>query len=171
MPGVPRDLLSDSQSYAYYDPFDTRSILKAIVELEQYLRTTERFDGLLGFSQGATLGAMLLARHRLAPPFTFAVFICGGRPYCEVALKRGQFRFLSPEQDGRGVISIPTTHIVGADREDFENAIKLYDLCHMCGRFTCNHGGGHEIPKMPKGVTEEMARTIAKTILRVTRGQ
>lgn len=56
-------------------------------DLEEYVKSEGPFDGVLAFSQGAALAAMLIARDTFPAPFAFAVFICGGPPFSEKEIK------------------------------------------------------------------------------------
>lgn len=59
----------------YYDPDSPETILTAIDDLTEYIQENVPFQGVIGFSQGASLAAMVLARARYAnpPPFAFAI--------------------------------------------------------------------------------------------------
>lgn len=169
--GIPSEMLSENGPLAFYDPYDPESILTALDDLDEYVEDAGPFDGILGFSQGAALAAMLLVRHGAAkPPVLFAVFICGGQPYNEDILKKGVCEFIDPTSDEQ-IIHVPTANILGGKDKDLDHTERLLRLCQSWGRFSYDHGAGHEIPRTPKGVTEEMARVIEQAMLKSTLGQ
>lgn len=61
-------------------------------------------------------------------------------------------------------INIPTVHIVGAKDPIWPSAIQLAYLCDPAQRKIIDHGGGHDIPRMPKVSTEiaKVFRELAK---------
>ncbi len=164
------ELFPSSEGYfAFYDPESPPSVLSALDDLDAYVAKEGPFDGVMGFSQGAALAAMLMIRHYSSTmsesegPFRFAVFICAAVPHKEVALRHGMVEFLDPAVDGQP-IKVPTTNIVGARDPHIGNAITLGNLCQDRGRAVFDHGGGHEIPRHPKEITAEMAHAILDTI-------
>ncbi|KAF2093097.1 hypothetical protein NA57DRAFT_81776 [Rhizodiscina lignyota] len=179
-PGISTLFPSTTGYWAYFDPSSASSILQAIEDLAAYIASEGPFDGVMAFSQGAALAAMLLARPSLAPVFTFAIFICAGAPYCEKSLRRGVPRFLSPEKDG-AVINVPTAHIIGRKDDLLGESIKLIDLCadgmtdregssvrYGVLKKVFDHGRGHEVPVAPHGVTENMAQCVQDIITKAS---
>ena len=106
----------NATSWAYFDPSSTASYIKALDYLDTYVAAEGPFDGVLGFSQGASLAAMHLVRKAIqapteAPPFKCAILISCAAVYDPVAyFERGEVRVLDFERDGRP-IKIPTVHI------------------------------------------------------------
>ena len=143
--------------------------MSALDDLDKYVAQEGSFDGVMGFSQGAALAAMLLIRHHSSPrsesdgPFQFAVFICAAVPHKEAALRRGMVEFLDPAIDGQPV-KIPVTNIIGGKDPHICNGITLGHLCQERGKVVFDHGGGHEIPRHPKDITTQMAQAILDTI-------
>ncbi|KAI9662565.1 MAG: hypothetical protein M1821_008732 [Bathelium mastoideum] len=160
--------LAADEYLAYYDPNSASTILDAINDLDSYVNEAGPFDGILGFSQGAILAAMLLIRRGHHAPFSFAVFICAGTPFSEQALKKGVLELLDPVKEEGPVIFVPSAHIYGAKDPDVEHAHLLAKLCQDFGRIIYDHGAGHEIPRSPRGVTEEMTSTIQTVITKAT---
>lgn len=120
----------------------------------------------MGFSQGAALGAMLIARHPSAAPFSFAIFLCAADAFCERSLKIGVLRVLNPEEDGV-VIDIPTAHVMGAKDSEAGASKRVAGLCKNGGKKRVfEHQAGHEIPVAPKGITGDMARCVEAVILK-----
>lgn len=116
----------------------------------------------MGFSQGATLAAMLLLRANnrpTRPAFSFAVFFCGGAPMCESSLRKGIIRYLDPSVDSVRV-TVPTANIVGKHDENLAYSMRLVDMCSEKTRTLFDHGASHEIPFQPKTISGDMARCI-----------
>lgn len=163
-------LFPKDQYYAYYDPTDATSILQAVDDLSAYVSAEGPFDGVMGFSQGAALAAMLLVRDPSRMPFSFAIFLCAGLPFCEKSLRKGVLRHPDPKVD-RELIGVPTAHIVGARDDALEASLGLRDLCYERLRGIFDHGAGHELPVNPKGITGDMARCVEDVITRATFAQ
>lgn len=155
------------QYFAYYDPTHSFSILQAIDDLAAYVSAEGPFDGVMGFSQGAALAAMLLARELPAEPFRFAIFLCAGLPFCEASLRHGVLRHLDPKVDKR-MIRVPTAHIVRSKDDALQASLTMMDLCVTEGRGLLDHRAGHEVPVSPKEITEDMARCAEEAGFRAT---
>lgn len=127
----------------------------------------------MGFSQGASLAAMVLARARYAnpPPFTFAVFICAGLPYCEKLLRSDKLKFLRAEDVDGPIVHVPTAHIVGSKDPDVSYSKGLVELCQPWGKVVMDHGAGHEIPRVPVEITHDMARVVEQVVMKASLGQ
>ncbi|KAH7381962.1 putative DUF341 domain oxidoreductase, partial [Cadophora sp. MPI-SDFR-AT-0126] len=117
------------------------------------------FDGILGFSQGATLAFQFLSQHAKRfpydPPnavFRCGVFICGPPPFRVIS---GQ---LVCDED-LGKIRIPSLHIVGKEDEILEHSLHLFELCEGDCATLLHHGKGHTIPR-----DKENVMAIAKAI-------
>lgn len=165
--------ITSSEALAYYDDTSPRSVLEAIDDLSEWVAENGPFDGVMGFSQGASLAAMVLARARFAnpPPFMFAVFICAVLPFCEKALRNGDLKFLRAEDGDGPVVHVPTAHIIGAKDPHVSHSRGLIDLCQAWGRAVVDHGGGHEIPRKPVEVTHDMAKGVEQIITKASLGQ
>ena len=168
-PGI-EDLVPSSEGYfAFYDPDSPSSVLSALDDLEEYVAQEGPFDGIMGFSQGAALAAMLIIRHdnsircQSDSLFHFGVFICAAVPHKEAALKSGIVEFLDPAVDGQPV-KVPTANIIGSKDPHLSNAVRLGNLCQERGKVVFDHGGGHDIPRHPKEITAEIAQAILDTI-------
>lgn len=157
--------------FAYADWDDLPSCLRALDQLDTYIATEGPFDGLLAFSQGATIAATFLAQASRAgkpPPFKCAVFFSAGGVYDVDLVAKGEVQMLTPESVGE-VIQIPTAHIWGAvDNTPVESAA-VGAVCVAAKRQTFVHEGGHEIPgvRSPadvKGSVRVMRRVIATAL-------
>jgi predicted esterase len=165
--------ISPDEGLAYCNPHSAESVLTAINDLSEYIAEEGPFDGVLGFSQGASLAAMIIvrARHSNPPPFQFAIFFCAGLPYCEKALGAGELKFLKAEDTGGSVIHVPTANIFGAKDPDVSYGKALVELCQPWGRVVLDHGAGHEIPRVPLEIVDDMARAVEKVVTKAAIGQ
>lgn len=121
------------------------------------------FDGLLGFSEGASVAATIaLEQERVSTRqrFKCAVFICGSPPLRE----RGAEPYLADECGQ--CIKIPTLHIVGANDPGMRAGLALFNLCTNESATLYDHGQGHEIPRAP-AITKRMAQLIREMVARV----
>lgn len=167
------EFIGPGETLAYYDQNSAASVLAAIDDLSDWIAQNGPFDGVMGFSQGASLASMVLARagHTNPPPFAFAVFICAGLPYCEKSLRNGELKFLEADDVGGAAIHVPTAHIIGSKDPDVSYSKKLIGLCQSWGRVLMDHGAGHEIPRVPVEITHDMARVAEQVITKATLGQ
>ncbi|KAL8828179.1 MAG: hypothetical protein Q9191_002743, partial [Dirinaria sp. TL-2023a] len=120
------------------------------------------FDGILGFSEGASVAASLLLRHaaqNLKSRFKFAVFLCGTPP------QRCQDRGVILADESPARITIPTAHIVGSRDPGYRASLALYNLCDRQSAEIYDHGRSHAIPWDPS-TTRAMAREIRQAIQR-----
>ena len=105
------------------------------------------FDGILGHSEGATVGATFLidyqqkvAKNERQPELRCAVFISGGPPYTA----DGKDLFLADESGP--IITIPTCHIFGWSDTVIDGSVALYHLCDEDLATIVDHGKGHVVP-------------------------
>ncbi|KAG0649045.1 hydrolase [Hyphodiscus hymeniophilus] len=79
---------STSKLWGYYKPLDPEDTLSAEQDILDIVKEEGPFDGILGYSQGATLAAQVILRHtqqypfaaHSERPFRFAIFINAGTP-------------------------------------------------------------------------------------------
>ena len=105
------------------------------------------FDGVLGFSEGASLATALMLRQNStgkAWPFRFAIFICALPPFAwdedDVMLT------IETTQ----CIRVPTAHILGAEDPARPLSRVTYGLCEESSASLVYHKGGHTIPWDPQ---------------------
>ncbi|KAL7935482.1 DUF341 domain-containing protein [Trichoderma chlorosporum] len=148
--GIHEFMPEATEFFGYYDLNQPTTITQAVDQLEEYVRSEGPFDGVIGFSQGAGLAAMLLMRahNRVTPIFSFAIFFCGAGLFNTEALRRGELREFIPGMEAQK-ITVPTAHIIGSRDE-----------------VMLEHGGGHEIPLAPLAITRKIANVIRETITR-----
>lgn len=114
--------------------------------LQQYVEEHDgnSFDGVLGFSEGATVAASLIIRQcrkKGTSPFKFAVFIC-----CTVPpLRSDRVDIMLADETGER-IDIPTAHILGSKDPGYQGGMALYNLCNQSSASVFDHGGPHTIP-------------------------
>ncbi|KAI9693526.1 MAG: hypothetical protein M1820_009178 [Bogoriella megaspora] len=134
--------------YAYFDASVT-NILKAVNDLAEFLDTEGPFDGIIGFSQGGSLATTLMAgveRGLIEARIKCLILLSCGMPWDLAALKAGESRRLTPEQDG-GCITIPTAHFWGQnDLEGFAGNHDVALLCDESSRVEVVHNAGHGVP-------------------------
>ncbi|KAG7322458.1 hypothetical protein KOW79_013804 [Hemibagrus wyckioides] len=134
---------SDAQACS----FDARQECESSFGLEQSLEAVRMavkdlgpFDGILGFSQGAALVAMLcsLQEQKLDPTFNFrfAILVAGFRSGC------AQHQYFY-----KGVnVRVPSLHVFGQDDKVIPEQMSR-DLLHIfIGADILTHHGGHFVP-------------------------
>lgn len=121
------------------------------------------FDGLLGFSEGASVVASVLMdreQSRSLKPFKCAILICGAPPF-----RPGNEDPYLADVVGQ-IIQTPSVHILGAKDPGSCGGLALYNLCMNGTASLYDHGRGHEIPRVP-AITKKMAGLIRDMIVRV----
>lgn len=126
------------------------------------------FDACVGFSQGAVLLSTLILAHQREHPFKpdlfkIAIFFSGACPF---EVNDGKWVTVDPTAMKTGKIRIPTTHIYGVKDDIIGQCSKLVECCDPDERTVFKHGFGHEIPRRPVMVVEEMAKAVEKSITR-----
>jgi len=113
------------------------------------------FDGICGYSEGATMAATLILdeQRRLTeegrtPQIKCAIFFAGWPP----VLPNSSQIVLWDEVDT--VIDIPTCHIVGAGDPYLPGAMALYNVCEPDFAHLFDHGKGHTIPRDARTLKE-----------------
>lgn len=102
------------------------------------------FDGILGFSEGATIAANLILRQcrkKGSSLFDFAVFICCTVPPLWPDKEDNLLADKTAER-----IKLPTAHIVGFKDPGYYGGRALYNLCMEASASIFDHGGFHLIP-------------------------
>lgn len=122
------------------------------------------FDGLLGFSEGASVVASVLInceQSRSLRPFKCAILICGAPPFRPGYVEDPYLADVVGQ-----IIKTPTVHILGAKDPGRCGGLALYNLCINGTASLYDHGKGHEIPRVP-AITKNMAIPIRDMIVRV----
>ena len=131
-------------------------MVKSVLENED----KNPFDGILGFSEGASIAARLLldaSDGRLKRRPKFAIFICGIPP-----IEAEPVGMVLADETSRR-IDLPTAHITGSKDFLLPCGTALYNLCQKESATRFDHGAGHTLPWGPKQ-TQGIARVIRATI-------
>ena len=154
---------TDGTFWAYFDPSSIASYIQALEQLDTYVAAEGPFDGVLAFSQGATLAAMHVARKAIqapsqTPPFKCAILISCAAVYDPVAyFERGEMRILNSRLDGHP-IQIPTVHIWGEQDPMRDQSRDLSELCQPSLAAVFVHEGAHEVPRL--GASSALAGSV-----------
>jgi predicted esterase len=145
--------------------------MQALSQLSTFISEEGPFDGVIGFSQGATLLATyLMLVNKQQPeasiPFRCAIFLSATRPYDTQALARGKLEYVEPTVGAEPLIRLPTAHIWGLkDIENRDASEQLAMLCDEAQREEVKHDGGHEIPgARAQSDLHNCVRAIRRTI-------
>jgi hypothetical protein len=145
--------------FGYFEREDVKTCQKALTDLQNYIAFEGPFDGVIAFSQGATVASTLIIHHArrnpsAAPIFKCAIFFSGGQPCDPDLLESGRVRMMNFKEDGE-VIQVPTANIWGRN-DPLPWVGELDRLCAVDRRITYIHNGSHEIPgsKMKDTVTD-----------------
>ena len=124
------------------------SVAEAYSLIYSVLEEEGPFDGVIGFSHGATLAFAFLMHHAknnpLDPPFVIfrcAAFISGPAPLGE---NGARLRF---DKDVGPLLKIPTVHIASKVDALFEESLNVYRLCEKHTAKLVYHNEGHRIPR------------------------
>jgi pimeloyl-ACP methyl ester carboxylesterase len=164
--------------FQYYDQTSAESMNLALSQLDAYLASEGPFDGVIGYSQGASLAATYLIRtaqrHPSAPlPFRYAIFFSGGRPLDPRALDEGRLHLIDPEDPAgvSGIIGLPTANIWGRNDKLWPGSSEiLFKLCDATTRTSYVHDEGHDVPgarakEAIQGSVRAMRRAMDKATL------
>ncbi|KFH44103.1 hypothetical protein ACRE_050760 [Hapsidospora chrysogenum ATCC 11550] len=121
--------------------------------LDDLYRTVEEhgpFDGLLGYSEGATVAATLIVddlkrrkeRGLEGSSFRCAVFFHGWPPLAT----EGESTLLLSDDVGE-IITVPTFHVVGASDPYLVGSMALFSVCDSDTAEMFDHGKGHMVPR------------------------
>ncbi|XP_066219621.1 esterase OVCA2 isoform X1 [Saccopteryx leptura] len=125
---------------ALQEPTVCRGLEEALETVAQALNKLGPFDGLLGFSQGAALAALVCALGQAGDSrFSLPKFIILVSGFCPRGLGL-------PETILQGPLALPSLHVFG----DTDRVIPSQESVQLASRFTgcitLTHSGGHFIP-------------------------
>jgi hypothetical protein len=137
---------------------DSERCRSAFRELQTFVEYNGPFDGLIGFSEGASIGATLLIEmerrlqqehqeNQRTQGFKLAVFFCGLSPV-ELRLEdiTKKIRLFDPAVDGI-ILNLPTAHFWSQEGEILPGLGKdLVGLCNAGLREELLHNLGHDVP-------------------------
>ncbi|KAB8271194.1 serine hydrolase FSH [Aspergillus minisclerotigenes] len=165
---------TDESTFTFCDPEQPQSCRQAARDIEGYVKEEGPFDGIIGFSMGATMALSWLvnwyqtkqANGSDDAPFKVAVFFSNARqPYDHDALAMDRIAYLDSAQMGK-VIDMPTAHIWGSADPQAEEAQRAVNFCDSERRSIFVHGKGHEIPSSVED-TVSIAKVINRAIYQV----
>ena len=143
---------------------------QALSQLHEYILEEGPFDGIIGFSQGASLAATYLIqfsqRHPSSPlPFRCAILFSGGHLRDPQALDKNELKWLNAKETGQ-LLQLPTANFWG--RNDTLSPGSSAMLCELCDESCRNvyiHEEGHEIPSArAKEALQGIVRAIRRTV-------
>ncbi|KAF2642181.1 hypothetical protein P280DRAFT_468618 [Massarina eburnea CBS 473.64] len=146
------------------------SAAKTLKYLYHVMETEGPFDGIVGYSEGATIaGTLLLHEQVLAETH-------GRQPMIKCALFFGGWPPMKPTLDGIVLadesdlmIDIPTCHIIGSLDPYLHGNIALYNICDLDTAFIFDHAKGHTLPR-DKHMVKELGDTVRRMIDEVNGG-
>ncbi|KAE8377421.1 serine hydrolase FSH [Aspergillus bertholletiae] len=159
----------DDATFTFCDPDQPQSCRQAAGDLERYIEEEGPFDGIIGFSMGATIAlSWLVDWYRTkqrdgtaVAPFKLAVFFSNARPpYDHAAWVADRIAYLESAQMGAR-LDMPTAHIWGSADPQAEEAQRAVNFCDSERSSIFVHAKGHEIP-----ISAEDTVSIAKVINR-----
>ncbi|KOC11849.1 hypothetical protein AFLA70_182g001671 [Aspergillus flavus AF70] len=165
---------TDEATFTFCDPEQPHSCRQAARDIEGYINEEGPFDGIIGFSLGATMALSWLvnwyqtkqANGSEVAPFKVAVFFSNARqPFDHDALAMDRIAYLDFVQMGK-VIDIPTAHIWGSADPQAEEAQRAVNFCGSERRSIFVHEKGHEIPSSVED-TVSIAKVINRAIYQV----
>lgn len=164
-----------NQHFAYYDIASPSSFIAALDNLEGYIKTEGPFDGVIAYSQGAGLAAMLLIRSQYLHPGDACLFRCAIlfspiRIYDPVAyLERGEIRVLEQLGPRTAPLPIPVVIIYGEADERKDECRGVQAICDPDLLYVFAHEGGHEVPSI--GVKQDIPAVVKAARRGITRAE
>ncbi|TAQ85427.1 hypothetical protein B7494_g6245 [Chlorociboria aeruginascens] len=142
-----------------------QNIREALDTLYQTMEDQGPFDGIIGYSEGATIAATMILdeQRRLTdegrePQIKAAIFFAGWPPI----IPETKQLVLLDESDY--VIGIPTCHVIGARDPYIHGAMALFNVCEGDVAHLFDHGKGHTIPRDARTI-KELGDTVRKMIV------
>ncbi|KAI0015456.1 serine hydrolase FSH [Xylariomycetidae sp. FL0641] len=153
LPSGMETLLDPStEHYAYYDTTSLSSFIAALDSLEAYVEGEGPFDGVVAYSQGAGLVAMLLVRRKYLRPQEKSLFKCAilfspVQVYDPVAfLEKGEVKVLDSDVPTTLRLTIPVAMVYGSNDENRAECEGLKSVFDSRLLSVSVHDGGHEVP-------------------------
>ncbi|CAG8364238.1 unnamed protein product [Penicillium salamii] len=143
----------------------TYSCIKDVMQrLIGILDDDDEFEGLIGYSEGASVAASLLMEEQRRaelgrkPRIKCAVLFSGWPPVHPTTGK-----LVVADDFDTEPITIPTCHVIGASDPFLDGSMTLYNMCDPDTADLFDHGGGHVLPRAKKNV-DELASVIHEMI-------
>ncbi|KAJ5344309.1 uncharacterized protein N7506_002674 [Penicillium brevicompactum] len=166
-------VLPEEPTFAYCTPTVPETCMKAVKDLDKYLETEEPYDGVIGFSLGATFILSWMVKkiqekkqgQSAELPFKVGIFFSNAGRLLEYndTIEQSVTPLDLAEIDG--IIDIPTAHIWGTRDPDQLNAQLASQACDEDTRSVFVHERGHEVPMSPENVISA-AKVINRAITR-----
>jgi len=142
----------------------TKSTGGALQYLFDIMEEQGPFEGIIGYSEGATVAATLLLHEQIqfhekgiAPMFKYAIFFAGWPPVDPAT----HSILLSDESET--TIEIPTCHIIGSMDPYLHGSLALYNVCDPDSAYLFDHAKGHTLPR-DKETVKELGDVVRKAI-------
>jgi len=137
-----------------FDPDDDKTVSEAYELLYEIIKEEGPFDGVIGFSHGATLAFGFLAQHAKKNPYdaSDALFRCGIFIGAIPPFRMNDAKNIIYDEGLQNSVRIPTLHVAGKNDFVYSHSIKLHALCNKQWTKLSVHNKGHEIPSDPKNV-------------------
>lgn len=149
------------------DVYGNDSAQEALNYLYRIIEEDGPFDGIIGYSEGATVAATLILHEQMRletegrePTFKCALFFAGWPPL-NAELNR---IVLADESDL--TITIPTCHVIGSLDPYLAGSIALYNICEMDNAYLFDHAKGHTLPR-DKHTVKELGDIIRNMVFSI----
>ncbi|KAK5663305.1 hypothetical protein OQA88_3733 [Cercophora sp. LCS_1] len=134
----------------------------AVNNILQYLERNPDIDGILGYSEGATLASTIVLEEirrceaeGRPRQIKYGVFFAGWPP---IQLRSNTVQFmLADECDS--VLNVPSCHVIGCNDPYVHGSMALFSLCDEDTAVLFDHGGGHTLPRDQRTI-RELASTV-----------
>lgn len=137
------------------------NIREALDNLHDLIDKSGGVDGIIGYSEGASVSAALLfddrdrsAKKGVPAQLKFAVFFTGWPPLSP----DGVFLLADETEE---MIDVPSIHVVGASDPYLKGAMSLYNVCNEDTALLFDHAHGHVLPRNPQTL-RELAKNISE---------
>lgn len=141
--------------------------------LEAYIESEGPFDGVMAYSQGAGLVAMLLVRRQYltpdrAPLFRCAILFSPGHVFDPFAwLQNGETKVLDHIPAGMSALALPIVIMYGKSDALKHHSFQVAALCDPDLLSLHMHEGGHEVPSLSiKGGLLDAVKMARRGIIR-----
>jgi len=153
-----RELMKEGVATSHKSTESTLKLLLRIMEEEG------PFEGIIGYSEGATVASTLLLLEQrrfhetgIAPMFKYAIFFAGWPPVDPAS----HSMLLSDESDE--MIEIPSCHIIGSMDPYLHGSLALYNVCDADTAYLFDHAKGHTLPR-DRETVRELGDVVRKAV-------
>ncbi|KAF2088079.1 hypothetical protein K490DRAFT_39979 [Saccharata proteae CBS 121410] len=146
------------------------NVREAIDDIFRQIDEDPEIEGVLGYSEGATIAATLVLEERrrleeqeVPRRIKCAIFVAGWPP---LSITSDGVRTLLADEC-EDVVDIPTCHIVGCNDPYIVGSTALYNMCDEDTAELVDHGRGHVVPRDPRTIGE-LGEAISRLIGRAS---